>query len=64
MKLPKAIEILKLNLSQRNHRMPPDVKDALTLGKEALERFQIYRKDAWHMANIPLPSETTEEEGR
>lgn len=57
MKPPKAIEILRL---EYDSTLPPRNEDlfaAIKLGKEALERLEAYRRDKWHMANIPLPSE-------
>jgi len=57
MKLEKAIEILDLNIRQRNHRMPPDVFDALKLGKEALKRIQQYRQTSSYLSFMNLPGE-------
>lgn len=59
MNIPKAIEILKLNVREAGNKMPADTLKALNLGVEGLERIQSYRRDKRHMANIPLPSETS-----
>lgn len=58
MKLEKAIEILKLDAKLIASVPRCDLEDAEKLGIEALERLQFYRKDNWHLANIPLTSET------
>lgn len=62
MNLPKAIEILDLNISEAGRRMPADTLTALKLAKEALERIQSHRRDKWSILNIPLPSETNDKD--
>lgn len=55
--LLKAAEILDLNLKEANKNMPPDVKEALTLGREALLRIDYHRKAGHFFAQQLLPSE-------
>jgi len=63
MNLQKAKEILDLNIRQRSPQMPPDVKDALKLGIEALDYINSWRGTNSPMSNIRLPSETTTSSG-
>ena len=58
MKIEQAIEILDLNVKEAGNKMPPDVKDALSLAIEALERVNIIRSIDPARPITPLPSET------
>lgn len=63
--LDKAREILKLNLHEAGPKMPPDVKDALSLAIAAIEAIQDYRSGVDTELDAPLPGEekqTQEEE--
>ena len=55
MNIPKAIEILELNLKEAGKKMPPDVRDALNLSIEALEAFKKYRHspNSWFVKELP-----------
>lgn len=56
--LKKAIEILELNIKEAGSKMPPDCRDALQLGIEALYRCQEFRKYTTPKVYMPLPGET------
>ncbi|MBA7692207.1 hypothetical protein ES703_100770 [subsurface metagenome] len=58
MKLEKANQIIILNIKEAGKKMPPDVKDALTLGSEAIERELAKRSQLAGLVIAPLPSET------
>lgn len=62
MLLSKAIEILELNVAQRNHRMPPDVLDALKLGIEAMKFINYCRSGTLDPPFELLPGETPKNE--
>lgn len=58
MNIKTAIEIYDINLCHPGSHMPPDVKDALKLGKEALRAiFDIRRQHPTHTIAL-LPGET------
>ncbi len=61
MKVVKAIEILELNIPKEASKMPPDIKDALKLGVEALKRHR--DRDYLNLIelNTRLPGETPAE---
>lgn len=59
MEIKKAIEIFDLNLLHAGSHMPPDVKDALKLGKEALEREKQNRDNPDFVMVGLLPGETS-----
>lgn len=58
MKSAKAIEILEVNINQRNKQMPPDVLDALKLGLEALKSHLRALGGFAHPEQFLLPGET------
>lgn len=58
MTIPKAIEIIDLNLKEAGDKMPPDVKDALELSKEALKRLLLCRTPERLYMGYLLPGET------
>lgn len=60
MKLPKAIEILDLNLKHANVNMPHDVRDAVKLGIEALKFVQKLKATGQLRGRELLPGETPE----
>lgn len=45
MNLPKAKEIIDLNIKEAGKKMPPDVRKALTLGSQALSSIIAWRQD-------------------
>lgn len=60
MKLTKAIEILELNLKEAGKKMPPDCKDAVQLGIEAMGALHCHR-EVWGYSEFKLlPGETEE----
>jgi len=60
LKLSKAKEILELNLNMAGKKMPPDVKDALKLGVEALKFIKDNRHKCTRSVFDLLPNETPE----
>jgi len=54
----KAIQIFELNLMHPGSHMPPDIKDALQLGLEALQRHDTRLQRTWNALMTSLPSET------
>lgn len=58
MTIPKAIEIIDLNLKEAGDKMPPDVKDALELGKEALNYISLNRSLWGDLEAFKLKGET------
>lgn len=58
MKLSKAKEIIDLNLKEAGKKMPPDVRSALQLGSEAIDRCLFARKETSFVGPALLPSET------
>ncbi len=60
MKVSKAIEILELNVPKGKSEMPADIKDALTLGIEALKRHQNKDYITYNGMHESLPGETPE----
>lgn len=54
----KAIEIINLNLKEAGTKMPPDCRNAITLGREALEDHLKARAAGWFPPGYTLPSET------
>jgi len=58
MKLEKAREIIDLNIKEASKKMPPDVKDALTLGSEAILFVERSRLGDIINPNSLLPGET------
>lgn len=58
MLIPKAVEILSINLKQAGKEMPPDVYEAVELGIEALKCIYNSRIDGDLFAFKPLPHET------
>lgn len=60
MLLPKAREIIQLNIDEGGKKMPPDVKTALIMGSGAIERLLNYRKGFTPPYDLPLPGETRE----
>lgn len=58
MNLAKAIEILDLNVSYPGAKIPPDVKDALQLGIEALKEIEEARLMSNKLPHTLLPGET------
>lgn len=58
MDIPKAIEILNLNLNTPDASMPPDVHDALKLAVEALKIIPVYRTYGYAGLSFKLPGET------
>lgn len=61
--LKKAIEILDLNLKEAGGKMPPDVKEALQLSREALKRLLSGRNPERRYVCYLLPGEEQEKEG-
>ncbi len=59
MKVVKAIEILDLNIPKGDSKMPPDIKDALMLGIEALKRYNDRDYLSLVERDAMLPGETT-----
>jgi len=57
MTLLKAAEILELNIKEAGSKIPPDVKEAVIYGKEAIERIDYGRKSGSLWAQKLLPSE-------
>lgn len=55
--IKKAIEILELNLKGAGKSMPPDVKDSLSLGVEAMKRIDSQRHLTIGITQPPLPGE-------
>lgn len=60
MTLTQALEIIDLNIRQRNPAMPPDVLDALKLGIEAFKMIKDGRSKPGGMFFHDLPGETNE----
>ena len=60
MLLPKAREILELNLTEASPKMPPDVKEALIVGAGAIGRIITWRETADDDILWNLPGETEE----
>lgn len=60
MTLPKAIEIMELNLKEAGSKMPPDCRDALQLHIEAAKRIQVGRSKGYDYFGHLLPGETVE----
>ena len=58
MKIPKAIEILELELPEYLSNPQTDLMHAIKLGREALERVGEMRSWPNHIAKEPLPGET------
>lgn len=58
--LTKAIEILQLNIQEAGNKMPPDCKQAIQLGIDALIRVLDVRRFPEASNWKPLPSETEE----
>ncbi len=56
--LEKAIEVLELNLNEAGKKMPPDVRDALSLSVEAMKRIRRQRSLTIPIPQPPLPGET------
>lgn len=55
--LLKAAEILNFNVKEAGDKMPPDVKEAVIKGGEALMRLDQGRKSGIAWAQKLLPSE-------
>jgi len=55
--LEKAIEVLELNLNEAGKKMPPDVKDSLSLGVEAMKRIRRQRSQTIPINQPLLPGE-------
>jgi len=60
MNIPKAKEILRLNLKEAGKQMPPDVYEAVEVGVEGLECIESSRSDGDLFAFKKLPHETEE----
>jgi len=60
MKLPKASEILQLNLNEASPKMPPDVKEALTIGVGVIDRIMEWRETSNDDLLWNIPGETEE----
>ena len=60
MLLPKAREIIELNITEASPKMPPDVKEALTMGAGAIERIIAWRNNNDDDLLWNLPGETEE----
>jgi len=60
MNLPKAIEILTIELSAWPHKGTDDWYDAVQLGIEAMQRIVYSRSGGYEVFNHLLPSETDE----
>lgn len=58
MLITKAIEILNLNIKQRDSNMPPDVMDALMMSHDGLVKIQLHRTDPQHIVIGLLKGET------
>lgn len=58
MDIPKAIEILNINITKVGRRMPPDTLDALKLGVQALTRVIADRYGSDNPVFVPLEGET------
>lgn len=58
MKLSKAIQVLDINIKVGEEKMPPDVRDALKLGIEAMKRVEEMRQDNAFLSPRLLPGET------
>ena len=58
MNLPKAKEIIDHNIKLAGKKMPPDVKDALQIGSEAIDLIVEGRSKPGGMFFHDLPSET------
>lgn len=56
----KAKEIIDLNIKEAGKKMPPDVKDALQLSSENLERLLYARivPDAYYTRLLPSETDT------
>lgn len=57
MTLLKAAEILDLNVKEADKKMPPDVKEAISLGAQSLRRIDYHRKRGHFFAQQLLPTE-------
>lgn len=58
MNLQKSKEIIDLNIKEAGKKMPPDVKNALTLGSESIDAILKWREDYDDNLLLNLPSET------
>ena len=58
--IKKSIEILELNIKEAGKRMPPDCKDAIQLGIEAMKEIERWRGYFPDMASMCLPGEADE----
>ena len=61
MKLEKAIEMLSLTNTFKSTPDNQDLKDAITLGIEALKRVKEARKKVYFTTRSPLPGEDMKE---
>jgi len=58
MKLEKVKEILELNIKEAGKQMPPDVKTALEISLQAVDRELSWRQRYPHQSHFPFPGET------
>lgn len=63
MNLEKAIEILELNIREAGKHMPPDCKNALELGVQALKAVGNLRVADLYTIIPRLPGETNDNGG-
>jgi len=55
--LPKAAQILDLNIKQAGQKMPPDVREAIIYGKQCIDRVQEGRQNEMQFCRKLLPFE-------
>lgn len=53
----KAIEILDLNIKEAGKKMPPDILDALKLGRQAVAYCRDVHRFPHLAEELPLPSQ-------
>lgn len=60
MTLPKAIEIMELNLKEAGSKMPPDCRDAVQLSINTMKWRKEVEEKRWLGYLVPLPGQTAE----
>lgn len=60
MTLPKAVEIVQLNIREVGSKMPPDCLNALKLCCESAQRIRVGRNNPGSLWTELLPGETDE----